>query len=181
MSVFIVSANTTFRTLYTQWSSSTCFGLCWPSSGRFYNCVHGKEYWGGGLPFVSRWMTEILNWTVMVWCYCITCCYKYASCGWVLESVTSLLRGCLYTSAGKIRSKRIIGRDCVSFNHLYSLKTSPTTLFRFSLYCQNCDLTHEPNSTVPMAVEQPRNPDNHGNPSVTKWLCPLRVTPGYLL
>ena len=40
-------------------------------------------------------------------------CYKCTWCGWVVESVTSLLRGCLYTSAGKIRSKRIVGRDCV--------------------------------------------------------------------
>jgi len=48
MSVFIVRANTTFMTLYIQMSSTTCFGHLWPSSGRFFNNIHGKEHQGGG-------------------------------------------------------------------------------------------------------------------------------------
>ena len=45
MSVFIVSANTTFRELYIQVScTTTCFGPFWPSSGSFQNNMHGKEF-----------------------------------------------------------------------------------------------------------------------------------------
>jgi len=45
MSVPIVSANTTFRTLYKHLSpSTTCFGHFWPSPVSFYNNMHGQEY-----------------------------------------------------------------------------------------------------------------------------------------
>jgi len=49
LSVLIVRANTTFTTLYIQFSSPTCFSRFWSSSGRFYN-KHGREYWGAGPP-----------------------------------------------------------------------------------------------------------------------------------
>jgi hypothetical protein len=50
MSVFIVGANTTFRTLYIQLSSTTYFGSFWSASGSFYNNMHEEEYRNGWLP-----------------------------------------------------------------------------------------------------------------------------------
>ena len=49
ISIFIVSAITTFRTLYIQLLSTTCFGHSWPSSDRLYNNTDGKG--DGGLMF----------------------------------------------------------------------------------------------------------------------------------
>jgi hypothetical protein len=54
LSVITVIANTTFRTLYIQFSCTTCFGLFWLSSGRLDNNMNGKEYPGRGIPFISN-------------------------------------------------------------------------------------------------------------------------------
>jgi hypothetical protein len=39
----IIIVNAAFRALYIRLSSSTCFDHFWPSSGRFYNNMHGKN------------------------------------------------------------------------------------------------------------------------------------------
>jgi len=44
MSVFIVRANTTLITLYIHLLSTTCFGRFGPSSGRFQNDMHEKDF-----------------------------------------------------------------------------------------------------------------------------------------
>ena len=43
MSVFIARANTTLSTLRIHLPSTTCFGRFWPSTGRFYNNMHGMS------------------------------------------------------------------------------------------------------------------------------------------
>ena len=59
MSVFIFRTNTTFRRLYILLSSITCLRHFWPSSGRFYNNLHRKEYWGGGVPLPVNTLKDI--------------------------------------------------------------------------------------------------------------------------
>jgi hypothetical protein len=51
LSIFSVSANTTFRKLCIPLLSAAFHSSFWPSPATIYSNIHGKEYWSGGFSF----------------------------------------------------------------------------------------------------------------------------------